>query len=84
MSKISPCLWFDGKAEEAAKFYVSMFLNSRIGQVQRNVMDIPAGKAGIVLVVEFVLSGRVLSLGILPGGLCRSGGGRSAVVTSES
>ena len=28
--KISPCLWFDGKAEDAAKFYVSVFPNSRI------------------------------------------------------
>jgi predicted 3-demethylubiquinone-9 3-methyltransferase (glyoxalase superfamily) len=32
MSKISPCLWFDGEAEEAAKFYVSLLPDSRIGQ----------------------------------------------------
>ena len=30
MSKISPCLWFDGQAEEAAAFYTSLFPNSRI------------------------------------------------------
>ena len=58
MSKIRPCLWFDGEAEEAANFYVSLFPNSRIDNVQRNVMDSPAGKAGTVLVVEFTLAGQ--------------------------
>ena len=58
MSKISPCLWFDGEAEEAAKLYVSLLPNSRIDQVQKNVMDSPAGKAGTVLVVEFTLAGQ--------------------------
>ncbi len=58
MSKISPCLWFDGEAEEAAKFYVSLLPNSRIDRVQKNVMDSPAGKAGTVLVVEFTLGGQ--------------------------
>jgi len=58
MSKISPCLWFDGDAEEAARFYVSLLPDSRIERVQRNVMDIPAGKAGTVLLVEFSLAGQ--------------------------
>jgi predicted 3-demethylubiquinone-9 3-methyltransferase (glyoxalase superfamily) len=58
MSKISPCLWFDSEAEEAAKFYVSLLPNSRIDRVQRNVMDSPAGKAGTVLVVDFTLAGQ--------------------------
>jgi predicted 3-demethylubiquinone-9 3-methyltransferase (glyoxalase superfamily) len=58
MSKISPCLWFDGEAEEAARFYVSLLPGSRIERVQRNVMDIPAGKAGTVLLVEFTLAGQ--------------------------
>ena len=58
MSKIRPCLWFDGEAEEAANFYVSLFPSSRIDHVQRNVMDSPAGKAGTVLVVEFTLAGQ--------------------------
>ena len=39
MSKISPCLWFDGEAEEAAKFYVSLLPDSRIETVQRNTVD---------------------------------------------
>ena len=57
MSKISPCLWFDGEAEEAARFYVSLLPGSRIDHVQRNVVDSPGGKAGTVLVVEFTLAG---------------------------
>jgi predicted 3-demethylubiquinone-9 3-methyltransferase (glyoxalase superfamily) len=35
MQRITPCLWFDSSAEEAAKFYVSIFPNSRIGTVTR-------------------------------------------------
>ena len=58
MSKISPCLWFDGEAEEAAKFYVSLLPDSRIEKVQHNPVDGPAGKAGTVLVVEFTLAGQ--------------------------
>ena len=58
MSKISPCLWFDGEAEEAAKFYVSLLPDSRIEKVQKNLVDGPAGKAGTVLVVEFTLAGQ--------------------------
>src|SRR5215216_3357441 len=58
MSKIAPCLWFDGEGEEAAKFYVSLLPDSRINHVQRNVADSPAGKAGSVLVVEFTLAGQ--------------------------
>ncbi len=58
MSKISPCLWFDGEAEEAANFYVSLLPNSRIEKVQRSPADSPAGRAGMVLVVEFTLAGQ--------------------------
>jgi predicted 3-demethylubiquinone-9 3-methyltransferase (glyoxalase superfamily) len=58
MSKITPCLWFDGEAEEAAKFYVSLLPDSRINVVQKNVTDSPGGKAGTVLVVEFTLAGQ--------------------------
>jgi predicted 3-demethylubiquinone-9 3-methyltransferase (glyoxalase superfamily) len=58
MSKISPCLWFDGEAEEAAKFYVSLLPDSKIETIQKNMIDGPAGKAGSVLVVEFTLAGQ--------------------------
>ena len=58
MSKISPCLWFDGEAEDAATFYVALQPDSRIEHVQKNPVDGPAGKAGQVLVVEFTLAGQ--------------------------
>jgi predicted 3-demethylubiquinone-9 3-methyltransferase (glyoxalase superfamily) len=58
VSKISPCLWFNGEAEEAAKFYVSLLPDSRINHVQRNPVDGPAGKVGTVLVVSFTLAGQ--------------------------
>ena len=58
MSKITPCLWFDGEAEEAATFYVSLLPDSRIEIVQKNSVDGPAGKAGTVLLVEFTLAGQ--------------------------
>ena len=58
MSKISPCLWFNGDAEEAANFYVSLLPDSRIEKIQRNVIDGHSGKAGTVLVIEFTLAGQ--------------------------
>jgi predicted 3-demethylubiquinone-9 3-methyltransferase (glyoxalase superfamily) len=58
MSKISPCLWFGGEAEEAAKLYVSLLPDSRIEMIQRNLVDGRGGKAGTALVVEFTLAGQ--------------------------
>jgi predicted 3-demethylubiquinone-9 3-methyltransferase (glyoxalase superfamily) len=58
MDKITPCLWFDGNAEEAANFYVSLFRDSRIDKVARSPADNPSTPAGAVLVVEFTLAGR--------------------------
>ena len=58
MSKVSPCLWFGGEAEEATKFYVSLLPDSRNEKVQKNTVDSPAGKAGSVLVVDFTLAGQ--------------------------
>lgn len=57
MSKITPCLWFDGQAEEAARFYVSVFPDSSVDRVTRSPSDYPSGKAGDVLVVELTLHG---------------------------
>jgi predicted 3-demethylubiquinone-9 3-methyltransferase (glyoxalase superfamily) len=63
MSKITPCLWFDGEAEEAADFYVSLLPDSKIEVMQRNMTDGRGGKAGTVLLVEFTLAGqRFMSL----------------------
>jgi predicted 3-demethylubiquinone-9 3-methyltransferase (glyoxalase superfamily) len=55
--KITPCLWFDKQAEEAAKFYVSLLPDSRVDAVIRAPGDYPSGKAGDVLMVEFTLAG---------------------------
>ena len=56
--KIVPCLWYDGTAEEAAAFYVSLLPDSRIDGVYRSPADNPSTKEGAVLVVEFTLAGR--------------------------
>lgn len=58
MDKLAPCLWFDGDAEDAAAFYVSLLPDSRIDQVVRAAADFPGGQKGVVLVVEFTLNGR--------------------------
>jgi predicted 3-demethylubiquinone-9 3-methyltransferase (glyoxalase superfamily) len=58
MQKIVPCLWFDGDAEEAAAFYVSLLPDSRIDNVVRSPADNPSMKKGGVLVVDFTLAGQ--------------------------
>jgi predicted 3-demethylubiquinone-9 3-methyltransferase (glyoxalase superfamily) len=58
MRDITPCLWFDGNAEEAAKFYTCLFPNSHVDAVHRAPSDYPSGKAGDVLLVEFTLTGQ--------------------------
>ena len=58
MSKITPCLWFDGVAEEAANFYVSLLPDSRIDKVMRSPADNPSTPEGAVLTVEFTLAGQ--------------------------
>jgi predicted 3-demethylubiquinone-9 3-methyltransferase (glyoxalase superfamily) len=59
--KITPCLWFDGQAEDAANLYVSVFPNSEIVSVTRYTNageDIHGREAGSVMVVDFVLDGQ--------------------------
>ncbi len=58
MDKISPCLWFDGVAEEAAQFYTSLFPDSHIDSVDRAPGETPSGPKGSVLTVPFTLAGR--------------------------
>ena len=53
-SKIKPFLWFDTKAEEAARFYTSVFRNSKMGRILRFPEGSPR-PAGMVLTVEFEL-----------------------------
>ena len=59
--KITPCLWFDAQAEEAANFYVAIFKNSRINKLSRYTKagrDIHGKEPGSVLTVEFELDGQ--------------------------
>src|SRR5215469_16811139 len=61
MQKITPFLWFDGNAEEAVNFYISIFKNSKIGSISRYSDE--AAKAsgrpkGSVMVVTFQLNGQ--------------------------
>ena len=59
--KIAPCLWFDTEAEEAAKFYVSIFKNSKITTVARfpdEGKEIHGKDAGSVMTVAFELAGQ--------------------------
>jgi len=61
--RISVCLWFDDQAEEAARFYVSIFENSRIGRIARydRAAATAAGRPeGSVMTVEFELDGQEL------------------------
>ncbi|MDR7298998.1 2-polyprenyl-6-hydroxyphenyl methylase/3-demethylubiquinone-9 3-methyltransferase [Pelomonas aquatica] len=51
------CLWFDGAAEDAARFYAQTFPDSTVGAVHRAPGDYPAGKQGDVLLVEFTVCG---------------------------
>ncbi len=58
--KIVPCLWFDKEAEDAAKHYVSIFKNSKLGKISRygkEGYDVHGMKAGTVMTAEFELEG---------------------------
>jgi predicted 3-demethylubiquinone-9 3-methyltransferase (glyoxalase superfamily) len=57
MPKNTICLWYDKDAEEAARFYASVFPDSKVGKIWRAPGDYPDGKEGDVLVVEFTICG---------------------------
>ena len=56
--KLQPCLWYDGTAEDAARFYAETFPDSRVGNIMRAPGDYPAGKQGNVLTVEMTILGQ--------------------------
>jgi predicted 3-demethylubiquinone-9 3-methyltransferase (glyoxalase superfamily) len=61
MQKITPCLWFDDKAEEAVNFYVSIFKNSKLGRIARYGeagAEVSGRPKGTVMTVEFQLEGQ--------------------------
>jgi predicted 3-demethylubiquinone-9 3-methyltransferase (glyoxalase superfamily) len=57
MQKITPCLWFNDQAEEAARFYISIFTNSTIGEITHYGEGSPRPR-GSVLTVRFQLDGQ--------------------------
>ncbi len=64
MQTITPCLWFDSNAEEAAKFYTSVFKNSKIGRIARYGeagREIHGRPAGSVMTVEFEINGQTFT-----------------------
>ena len=61
MQKISPCLWFDDNAEDAVKFYASIFRNSKVGNVTRygkEGYEIHKKKEGSVMTIDFEIEGQ--------------------------
>jgi predicted 3-demethylubiquinone-9 3-methyltransferase (glyoxalase superfamily) len=59
--RITPCLWFDTQAEEAAKFYASVFKDSKVGKISRygkEGFEIHGKQAGTVMTVEFEIAGQ--------------------------
>ena len=57
IAKNTICVWYNNDAEAAARFYAQTFPDSRIGAVHTAPADLPSGKAGDVLVVEFTVFG---------------------------
>jgi 2-polyprenyl-6-hydroxyphenyl methylase/3-demethylubiquinone-9 3-methyltransferase len=57
IAKNTVCLWYDGNAEEAARFYAATFPDSSVDAVQRAPGDFPSGKEGDVLTVLFTVIG---------------------------
>jgi len=58
MQKITPFLWYDMQAEEAAELYVSIFPDSKIESISRFGDDVPGGAKGKVMTVTFQLAGQ--------------------------
>ncbi|MEO1680032.1 MAG: VOC family protein [Pseudomonadota bacterium] len=58
MPEIIPNLWFDGQAEEAARFYAGLFPNSQVDHIMHAPSDKPGASPGTVLYVEFTLNGQ--------------------------
>lgn len=59
--KLTTVLWYDGDAEEAARFYAETFPDSSVGSIFRAPSDFPSGKKGDALTVEFTVLGRAFS-----------------------
>ena len=61
IQRITPCLWFDVQAEDAVRFYVAIFKNSRVVQISyygEEGYEVHGGKAGTVMTIDFELDGQ--------------------------
>jgi predicted 3-demethylubiquinone-9 3-methyltransferase (glyoxalase superfamily) len=64
LQRITPCLWFDGQAEQAARFYAGIFKNSKIGQISHYGeagREVHGQRAGTVMTVAFELDGQTFT-----------------------
>ncbi len=86
MSRISHCLWFDHQAEDAARFYTSVFKNGKIGKISRygkEGFEIHGQPEGKVMVVEFQIEGQTY-LALNGGPLFKFNEAMSIVVNCET
>ena len=80
--KLTTVLWFDGDAEEAARFYADTFPDSAVGTIFRAPSDFPGGKQGDALTVEFTVCGRAFS-GLNGGDMLKPNESVSFMVVTE-
>lgn len=80
--KLTTVLWYDGDAEEAARFYAATFPDSSVGDIFRAPSDFPSGKQGDVLTVDFTVLGRAFS-GLNGGDMFKPNESVSFMVTTE-
>lgn len=79
---LTTVLWFDGDAEDAARFYADTFPDSSVGTIFRAPSDFPSGKKGDALTVEFTVLGRAFS-GLNGGDLFKPNESVSFMVVTE-
>jgi predicted 3-demethylubiquinone-9 3-methyltransferase (glyoxalase superfamily) len=82
-AKNTICLWYDGDAEEAARFYAETFPDSSVGAVHRAPGDYPAGEQGDVITVEFTVMG-IPCIGLNGGPMFKHNEAFSFQVATES
>ena len=80
--KVVTVLWFDGDAEEAARFYADTFPDSSVGHVFHAPADFPGGKEGDALTVDFTVMGRAFS-GLNGGDMFKSNESVSFMIVTE-